>query len=175
MPFPGTPTREAGDPGRKWFPGCPAIFSYVAQARHIRCRNGFDMRALADPLGGANVGQSLVSPSELRASYSTQRTVPRYTFVAVTEIIESGSQACSLGKTTKISSKGCYVETVSPLPIGTVLNMVISRVQGSFTTKGKVIYVHDALGMGIVFVDPAEAQLRTLNAWLAESSRTHAS
>jgi len=121
------------------------------------------------------VGQSLVSPSELRASYSTQRTVPRYTFVAVTEIIESGSQACSLGKTTKISSKGCYVETVNPLPVGTALNMVISRVQGSFTTKGKVIYVHEGLGMGIVFIDPAEAQLQTLNAWLAEGSRTHGS
>ena len=119
------------------------------------------------------MGQSLVSPSELRASYSRKRTVPRYTFVAVTEIIESTSQACSLGKTTRISSKGCYVETLNPLGVGTSLNMVISREQGSFTTKGKVIYVHPGLGMGIVFIAPAADQLKTLRSWFAEGSRTH--
>jgi hypothetical protein len=105
--------------------------------------------------GGANVKHALVSPSALGLSGSTQRTVPRYTFVAVTEIIESTSQAFILAKTAKISRKGCYVETLNPLPVGTSLNMVISRDEGSFTTKGKVIYVHEGLdGLAVPRPDP---------------------
>jgi hypothetical protein len=118
------------------------------------------------------VGHSPVSSSDLGASYSSQRTVPRYTFVAVTEIIESTSQACILAKTSKISCKGCYVDTLNPLPVGTFLNMVISRGEGSFATKGKVIYVHEGVGMGVVFLDPTGDQLNILRSWLAESSRT---
>ncbi len=118
------------------------------------------------------MGHSPVSPSDLGASYSSQRTVPRYTFVAVTEIIESTSQACIVAKTSKISSKGCYVDTQNPLPVGTFLNMVISHGEGSFATKGKVIYVHEGVGMGIVFPDSTGDQLNILRSWLAESSRT---
>lgn len=112
--------------------------------------------------------QSLISPSALGLSGSTQRTVPRYTFVAVTEIVESTSQAFILAKTSKISCKGCYVETQAPLPVGTSLNMVISRDQESFATKGKVIYVREELGMGVVFLDPTHDQLEILDYWLAE-------
>jgi hypothetical protein len=114
------------------------------------------------------VKQSLVSPSALGPSGSTQRTVPRYTFVAVTEIIESTSQALILAKTSKISRKGCYVETQNPPPVGTALNIVITRDQGSFATKGKVIYVREGLGIGVVFLDPTHDQLEILDYWLAE-------
>ena len=118
------------------------------------------------------MGHSPVSPSDLDPSYSSRRTVPRYTFVAVTEIIESSSQASIVGRTSKISCKGCYVDILNPLPVGTFLNMVISRGQEGFTTRGKVIYVHEGLGMGVVFLDPAEDQLKILRSWLDESSRT---
>ena len=81
-------------------------------------------------------------------------------------------QVCILAKTSKISSKGCYVDTQNPLPVGTFLNMVISHGEGSFATKGKVIYVHEGVGMGIVFPDSTGDQLNILRSWLAESSRT---
>jgi hypothetical protein len=114
------------------------------------------------------VGHSLGSASNSGTSYSSQRNVPRYTFVAVTEIIESTSQACILAKTNKISCKGCYVETLNPLPVGTSLNMIISRDHGSFATRGKVIYLREGLGMGVVFLDPTQDQLQILDDWLAE-------
>jgi hypothetical protein len=114
------------------------------------------------------VGHSLGSESDLGSSYSRERKVPRYTLVAVTEIIESTSQACILAKTSQISCQGCYVETLNPLPVGTSLNLVISRDQGSFATKGRVIYVHERSGMGILFLDPTGDQLQILHYWLAE-------
>jgi hypothetical protein len=86
----------------------------------------------------------------------------------VTEIVESTSQTCIEGKIREISRKGCYVDSLNPFPIGTLLNLVISRNQGSFATKGKVIYVHEGFGMGVVFLDPIHDQLEILDYWLAE-------
>ena len=117
------------------------------------------------------MGHSLGSVSNRNTSYSSQRKVPRYTFVAVTEITDSTSQACILAKTIKISCQGCYVETLSPLPVGTSLNMGISRDQGSFTTKGRVIYVREGSGMGLVFLDTTGDQLQVLDYWLAAHPR----
>jgi hypothetical protein len=113
------------------------------------------------------VGHSIVSPT-----CSTQRTVPRYTCVAVTEIVESTSQTCIEGKIREISRKGCYVDSLNPFPVGTLLNLLISRNQGSFATKGKVIYVHEGFGMGVVFLDPIHDQLEILDYWLAEHPRS---
>ena len=113
------------------------------------------------------MGHSLVSPT-----FGAQRTVPRYTCVAVTEIVESTSQTCVVGKIREISRKGCYVDSLNPLPIGSLLNLVISRNQGSFATRGKVIYVHEGFGMGVVFLDPTHDQLEILDDWLAEHPRS---
>jgi len=41
----------------------------------------------------------------------------------------------------------------------------------SFVTNGKVIYVHEEIGMGVLFVDSAEEQLEILDSWLAGAAR----
>jgi len=71
---------------------------------------------------------------------------------------------------TEISRKGCYVNTPSTVAVNAVLKIVISRDVETFLTNGKVIYVHDRIGMGIVFVDPTEDQLEILQAWLANAA-----
>jgi len=70
---------------------------------------------------------------------------------------------------TEISRKGCYVNTPSTRPVNTFLRVVISRDNETFMTNGKIIYVHERIGMGILFVDPTEDQLEILNAWLADA------
>jgi PilZ domain-containing protein len=107
------------------------------------------------------------SRSGSSTTYATQRTVPRYTFVAVAEVTDTASQKCVVGKLAELSRKGCFVDTLSPLPLGTVLKLVISRDQGTFATNGKVIYVRDGLGMGVAFVDPSAEKLKVLDSWLA--------
>jgi hypothetical protein len=120
------------------------------------------------------VGDPSDSPSDLGSSYSSQRSVPRYTFIAVAEIVESATQTCVMGRISEISRKGCYVDTLNPFPEGTSLNVVISRDAGSFATKGKVIYAHQGLGMGMVFLDSTDDQVKILNSWLAERPLTDA-
>ena len=112
------------------------------------------------------MGHSRVSP------YGTPRTVPRYIFVAVAAILEGTTQKCTTGSIKEISRNGCYVDTVSLFPVGTLLKVVISRDEGSFATNGKVIYARDERGMGVSFVDPPADQLKVLDNWRAKCNRT---
>jgi hypothetical protein len=111
---------------------------------------------------------SSISTSGAGASFRPARTVPRYTFVAVAEITDATSQTCVVGRIAELSRKGCFVDTMNPLPLGTALKMVISRDQGTFATNGKVIYVQEAIGMGVAFIDPAPEKLKILDSWLAD-------
>jgi len=101
-------------------------------------------------------------------SHIGQRTVPRYSFVATTELIDCASAIHLSGRVSEISRQGCYVDILNTLPVGTALNVLISRDQGTFVTKGKIIYVHEKFGMGVLFLDPSKDQLQVLDSWLAE-------
>jgi hypothetical protein len=115
------------------------------------------------------VGKFSYSESSLGSPYSVQRTVPRYSVLAVAEVLETGGTSCIVGRMTEVSRKGCYVNTPSTLPLNSSLKVIISRDDETFITIGKVIYVHERIGMGIVFVDPADDQMGILNSWLASA------
>ena len=103
-----------------------------------------------------------------------QRTVPRYFVLAVAELVETAGTVCIVGRMTEVSRKGCYVNTPSTLPVNSMIQVIISRDDESFSTKGRVIYVHDGIGMGIFFVDPAEDQLQILTSWLIDAPQSDA-
>ena len=103
-------------------------------------------------------------------AYPEHREVPRFTFIAHIELREPRSDMRITGRISEISRKGCFVDALVTLPQGTNLNIRISCDQGAFETKGKVAYVHEGMGMGIAFVEPAEDQLKILDSWLAQLS-----
>lgn len=92
--------------------------------------------------------------------------VPRYTFIAATELTDSANATRLSGRVTEISRKGCYVDIMNALPVGVQLNLRISNDQGTFAAKGQIIYVHERIGMGVVFLDPPKEQLDVLDSWL---------
>jgi len=100
--------------------------------------------------------------------YSERRTVPRFTLIAAAEILEPASGVRMAGRISEISRKGCYVDLLNTLPMGTPVQLRISRDQGAFACAGKIIYVQDGMGMGVAFDDLPANQLRTLDSWLAE-------
>jgi hypothetical protein len=97
-----------------------------------------------------------------------RRKVPRYTFVATAELTDSASGIKLSGRVTEISRKGCYVDILNPLPEGTLLDVRISREQGTFVTKGKTIYIQEQIGMGVLFLDTPMEELQILDSWIAE-------
>lgn len=108
------------------------------------------------------------TPTSSDTSFREKRSVPRYTLIASVEVIESTTEAKISGRISEISRKGCYVDVLNTLPVGTQVRLVISRDQGTFTTHGRIIYVQEAMGMGVAFADTPNEQLKILDSWLAE-------
>ena len=109
-----------------------------------------------------------VIPANSNTSIREKRSVPRYTLIASVEVIESTTETKIAGRISEISRKGCYVDVLNTLPVGTRVRLVISRDRGTFTTHGKIIYVQESMGMGVAFGDTAVDQLMILDVWLAE-------
>jgi hypothetical protein len=119
------------------------------------------------------MGEDSFKPrADLGQSYDVQRTVPRYSVLAVAELVETGSTMCIVGRMTEVSRKGCYVNTPTTLLINTFLRVVISRDGQTFITNGKIIYVHEGIGVGVLFVDSSEEQLEILDSWLAYAAQS---
>lgn len=114
------------------------------------------------------MGNTLDSPSELATPYSERRKAPRYAFIATTELAGFANTTKFSGRVTEISRAGCYVDILNVLPVGTLLHVRMSCDKGTFVAKGRVLYVHERIGMGVVFLDPPKDQLEILDSWLAE-------
>ena len=114
------------------------------------------------------------SNNNTTSTFSRQRTLPRYNFIASTELIDMGSATRLSGRVTEISRNGCYVDSLNALPVDTVLNLRIERDHGTFATRGKIIYVHERIGMGVVFLDPPKDQVEILDSWIIELPSTSA-
>jgi len=110
------------------------------------------------------------SPTDSGQPYRERRAVPRYGLIATAELQEPASGVRMSGRISEISRKGCYVDILNTLPTGTMIELRISRDQGMFASKGRIIYTHEGMGMGIVFVDTPAEQLKILDAWIAELS-----
>jgi hypothetical protein len=108
------------------------------------------------------------SLSDSAIAQSERRKAPRYTFVATTELTDMTSSTKLSGRIVEISRSGCYVDILNALPVGTLLMVRISCDRGTLAVKGKILYVHEGIGMGVVFLDPPEDQLEILDSWLAE-------
>jgi hypothetical protein len=107
-------------------------------------------------------------PTRPGLPFGQRRTVPRYSLIASAEVVEPNADAHMSGRISEISRKGCYVDLLNTLPVDTKVQLRITRDQGAFVTKARIIYVQEGIGMGVAFVDPSEDQLKILDSWLAE-------
>lgn len=105
-----------------------------------------------------------------QASYAVRRTNPRFSFFADAEVtLYDGT--CVRGQLAELSSRGCYIDTLQPIPVRTELNIRISDGMSTCELHGKVIYLHSGgglgiFGMGVVFEEMRADQHSTIGAWL---------
>jgi hypothetical protein len=114
------------------------------------------------------VQNSQKSQGKSAPASAERRENPRYAFVAMTEITESAHAPKLSGRVTEISRQGCFVDVPNVLPPGTMLKLRITCDQGTFETRGKILYVQERIGMGITFVDVSEDQAKILEKWLVD-------
>ena len=106
------------------------------------------------------------------ASFAVRRANPRFAFFADAEAtLRDGTLVPA--QVSELSSRGCYIDTLEPIPIGTELRLRISDGLSSCELPGKVIYMHSGYGMGIfgmgvVFGNAAAEQMSAVNSWLRD-------
>jgi hypothetical protein len=108
----------------------------------------------------------MANEKELRPRRAAERrTHPRYGFNADAELIEQGSSTRTEARITDISDRGCYVETAQSFPLGTAIEVKITKGGESFVTPGRVVYSSEK-GIGLAFGQVGENQLEILEIWL---------
>ena len=74
------------------------------------------------------------------------------------------------GRVRDLSEKGCFVDTGTPLPLGTVATLKITKDTTSFNAHVRVVYSEVRKGMGLLFTSVEGNQRFVLDTWL-DSSR----
>ena len=107
-----------------------------------------------------------------QASFAKRRANPRFSFFADAEVTlpDGGS---ILGQLSELSSRGCYIDTLKPIPIGTQLRLRISDGMSSCELQGRVIYMQSGgglgiFGIGVLFGEMAVDQQTLIDTWLRE-------
>jgi hypothetical protein len=121
---------------------------------------------MPDDANNSSVSNAVV-PLESSASPDKKRAVRRCQLVASAEVTEREAQTRISARVSEIGLGGCYVDTLSPFPTGTLVQIRIIRDGGAFECEAKVVYVHESFGMGIAFTNIALDQRRLLQNWIA--------
>jgi hypothetical protein len=106
------------------------------------------------------------------AQSSSERASPRFSFFADAEATLSDGTSVS-AQLSELSSRGCYIDTLEPIPVGTKLLLRICDGMSTYELRGKVIYMHSGggmgvFGMGILFGEMDAKQRSAIDAWLCE-------
>lgn len=105
-------------------------------------------------------------------SGADRRTHPRYAFTASVEVVAAEPDARVKTRVRDLSQQGCYVDTDSPLALGTATDVRITKGAKSFEARARVVYNQPSKGMGLMFTSVEPEQLGTLATWIAESRET---
>ena len=113
------------------------------------------------------------------APYTGRRANPRFSFFADAEVtLRDGAEV--RGQLSELSSRGCYIDTLEPIPMRTKLRLRICDGRSTYELQGKVIYMHSGgglgiFGMGVLFGEMGAEQHSAIEAWLGELAGQHAS
>lgn len=99
--------------------------------------------------------------------YTVARTTPRFAFIAEAEVVGLKESA----RVSELSARGCYIDSINPLPKGTEVRVRIRYGCSACEFRGTVIYTHAGFGMGVVFAEMSSEQRSTLDVWLDELAR----
>jgi hypothetical protein len=117
---------------------------------------------------GKNSDPVAERPSSI--SIVERRSNPRYIFTAAVAAMEPISGARVDAHTMDLSPAGCYIDTMSPFPVGTGLILRLTREGKSYESKAGVVSSQPGVGMGIIFTAARPDQHPTLKQWVAELS-----
>jgi PilZ domain len=82
------------------------------------------------------------------ATFAVKRAYPRFPFTADAEVtLRDGTSLAA--EVLELSTRGCFIDALQPLPVGTELKLRISSGMSVCELPAKVIYMQPGYGMGI--------------------------
>jgi hypothetical protein len=110
------------------------------------------------------------SNNAAEAGPAERRRNLRFPFSAAVELVETKSGSKLIGRTSDLGLGGCYIDTLTPLPVDTEAKVRILRDNESFEAQVRVVYSSSGMGMGLAFVSAQPKQIRIFQRWLQELS-----
>jgi hypothetical protein len=99
-----------------------------------------------------------------------RRAQVRYPFTAAAEVYDVHSQTRVTGRCSDLGLGGCYVDTLSPLVVGTAVRVRIERDMREFEATATVAFAQSPMGMGLSFQEINPESAGVLRSWMAELS-----
>jgi PilZ domain len=109
---------------------------------------------------------------EAGARFAQKRSVPRYPFAARAVILEPLSRREFAGRTSDISLKGCFIESVDQFPTKTIVQIKLELTGESFNSWARVAHVRAPLGAGLSFFNTSPGQQIILEKWVKEAVKS---
>ena len=109
--------------------------------------------------------------------YAVRRANPRFSFFADAEVtLRDGTGVRA--QLAELSSRGCYIDTLEPIPVRTKLRLRICDGMSTCELHGKVLYMHSGggfgiFGMGVLFEEMGAEQHSAIDGWLRGLARHH--
>jgi len=123
------------------------------------------------PVATPAISKPPVSSSSPQAE-ADRRTHPRYAFNATAEVADTQSTARTKTRVRDLSQQGCYLDTESPLPLGTTANVRMTKGAKWLEVQARVVYNQPGKGMALMFTAVKPEHGGTLDSWIAESRET---
>jgi hypothetical protein len=105
-------------------------------------------------------------------AHDERRRSTRHTVSAVVQVVDMRSGTRLTTRASDLGLGGCYVDTLTPLPVGTEVKLGLHKDKVLIELTGKIVYSHPGLGMGIAFVEAASEHRAALEEWLGTLSQT---
>jgi hypothetical protein len=107
--------------------------------------------------------------------FAVKRANPRFLFSAEAEAILRDGRPIA-AQVFELSLRGCYIDTIEPIPVGTKLDLHISNGASILELPARVIYADSGsgmgvFGMGLVFENVLAEQNVAIEARLSELAR----
>jgi hypothetical protein len=114
------------------------------------------------------VGSGKLKPDSTATSTADRRGNARVQFTATAEVVELSSGARFSTRTTDLGPGGCFVDTMVPFPVGSIVQVSLEKGKTRFETGGRVVYSQSGLGMGIAFSELTPEQTSALEHWIGQ-------
>jgi hypothetical protein len=108
-----------------------------------------------------------LSEEQAKVGGPERRRQVRFSFTAAAEVFELRSQTRVTGRCSDLGSGGCYVDTLSPFTVGSVVSVRIVCDSRELEAAAIVTYAHASMGMGLAFTEIKREYQNVLRSWIA--------